>query len=137
MNPAISAFSALDTRLLTHCRWLVLQQFELPVRIGIHAHERLVPQRMWFDVALGVRLDHAPAQVDHIDATLNYDFLREVIAQKVGHKHHELQETLCDAVLQELLAHPQVQAVHVATRKPDAYADCYAVGTERLAVKPW
>ncbi|MEZ5718397.1 MAG: hypothetical protein R3E55_07970 [Burkholderiaceae bacterium] len=40
--------------------------------------------------------------------------------------HIDLQETLCDAVLDALLAHPQVVAC-VSTRKPDVYDDCDAV----------
>ena len=57
--------------------------------------------------------------------------------QAVGQQHHELQETLCDAVLAAVLSRPEVQAARVATRKPDVYADSASVGVERVAVKPW
>ena len=79
---------------------------------------------------------HRPAR-DDIRDTLDYDFVREVIAQAVGQQHHELQETLCDAVLAAVLRRPEVQAARVATRKPDVYADSASVGVERVAVKPW
>jgi dihydroneopterin aldolase len=48
-----------------------------------------------------------------------------------------LQETLCDALLNNLLLHPQIVAVRIQTRKPDVYPDCAAVGTERIGYKPW
>ena len=137
MNSILLAFGALDARLATQCRALSLRRHEVPVRIGVHAHERQGAQRMWFDVDLCVKLAQAPADRDHISQTLDYDFVREVIAREVGGQHHELQETLCDAVLAAVLRRPEVQAARVATRKPDVYADSASVGVERVAVKPW
>ena len=137
MNSILLAFGALDARLATQCRALSLRRHEVPVRIGVHAHERQGAQRMWFDVDLCVKLAQAPADRDHISQTLDYDFVREVIAAAVGDGHHELQETLCDAVLVAVLARPEVQAARVATRKPDVYPDSASVGVERVAVKPW
>jgi 7,8-dihydroneopterin aldolase/epimerase/oxygenase len=42
----------------------------------------------------------------------------------------QLQETLCDGLLEQLLQHPDVLAARVRTSKPDVYADCDAVGVE-------
>lgn len=137
MNSILLAFGALDARLATQCRALSLRRHEVPVRIGVHAHERQGAQRMWFDVDLCVKLAQAPAARDHISETVDYDFIREAIAREVGGQHHELQETLCDAVLAAVLRRPEVQAARVATRKPDVYADSASVGVERVAVKPW
>ncbi|MEY2893569.1 MAG: hypothetical protein RJA98_3477, partial [Pseudomonadota bacterium] len=38
--------------------------------------------------------------------------------------------TLCDDVLQLMLAHPRVRAARVSTEKPDVYPDCDSVGCE-------
>ena len=103
MNSMLLAFAALDARLALECRLLSLRRHERAVRIGVHDFERGAPQRLWFDVDLCVRLVHAEAARDDIRDTLDYDFVREVIAQAVGQQHHELQETLCDAVLAAVL----------------------------------
>ena len=137
MNSMLLAFAALDARLALECRLLSLRRHERAVRIGVHDFERGAPQRLWFDVDLCVRLVHAEAARDDIRDTLDYDFVRDVIAAAVGQAHHELQETLCDAVLAAVLARPEVQAARVATRKPDVYPDSASVGVERVAVKPW
>lgn len=137
MNSLLLAFAVLDPRLATACRLLSLRRHELPVRIGIHDFERQAPQRLWFDVDLCVKLQDARADADDIAQTLDYDFLRSIIARVVGSRHHELQETLCDAVLDAVMRRPAVQAARVATRKPDVYADSASVGVERVAVKPW
>lgn len=137
MNSILLSFGALDARLATSCRLLSLRQYEVPVRIGVHDFERTAAQRLWFDVDLCVRLDHAPAMTDCITQTLDYDFVREWIDRIIGKQHHELQETLCDAILQSLMNHPNIQAARVTTRKPDVYLDCESVGTERVQIKPW
>ncbi|QXL83598.1 dihydroneopterin aldolase [Comamonas sp. NLF-1-9] len=137
MTSLLLAFAALDARLATECRLLSLRRHERQVRIGVHEFERSAPQRMWFDVDLCIRLRAAPAARDDISQTLDYDFIRHVIADTVGTRHHELQETLCDAILHTLLERPQVQAARVGTRKPDVYPDCESVGVERVRLKPW
>ncbi|HAU58317.1 MAG TPA: diguanylate cyclase [Comamonadaceae bacterium] len=137
MNSILLAFGALDQRLATQCRALSLRRHEVDVRIGVHDFERKAAQRMWFDVDLCIKLDHAPAAKDHISQTVDYDFIREVIADECGRYHHELQETLCDAIARALLQKSEVHAVRVATRKPDVYPDCESVGVERVCIKPW
>jgi dihydroneopterin aldolase len=137
MNPSLLSFAALDQRIPTQCRLLSLSQFECMVHIGVHDFEKKAAQRVWFDIDICVPLAAAPAAQDDISQTLNYDFLRELVLQTTGEVHHELQETLCDALLNQLLLHPSIVAVRVQTRKPDVYADCSSVGTERIGHKPW
>ena len=137
MNSVLLAFAALDPRLATACRLLSLRRHELLVSIGVHDFEQRAPQRVWFDVDLCVQLRAARAEADDIVQTLDYDFLRTTIAQVVGTAHHELQETLCDAVLAAVMQRAAVQAARVATRKPDVYADSASVGVERVAIKSW
>ena len=137
MNSILLAFGALDQRLATQCRALSLRRHEVDVRIGVHDFERNAAQRVWFDVDLCIKLDHAPAAKDHISQTVDYDFIREVIADESGRHHHELQETLCDAIARVLLQKSEVHAVRVDTRKPDVYPDSESVGVERVCIKPW
>lgn len=137
MNSILLAFGALDQRLATQCRVLSLRRHEVAVRIGVHDFERTAAQRMWFDVDLCIKLNHAPVAKDHLSQTVDYDFIREVIAREIGHHHYELQEFLCDAITHALLQKSEVHAVRVATRKPDVYPDCDSVGVERVYIKPW
>ena len=130
-------FAVLDARFATDCRLMSLRQFDLPVRIGVHDFERIAPQRMWFDIDICVRLEDAPASSDDIASTLNYDFLREIIQHTVGDTHHELQETLCDTIFNQLMSHPSIMAARVNTCKPDVYPDCLSIGTERVGCKTW
>jgi dihydroneopterin aldolase len=129
MNDALSTLS------LT-CRRLFLRNHTVDVRIGAHDFEKLGPQRIVFNVELFVPYSASTPQHDDLAEVVDYDFVREVIARRVAQGHIVLQETLCDDLMRELIAHPQVQAVRLSTCKPDVYPDCDAVGVEIFQIKP-
>ena len=68
-------------------------------------------------------------------AAVDDDFMRRSIGERVGRGHIHLQETLCDDLLERMLAHPKVRAARVSTAKPDVYADCASVGCEVFGIK--
>jgi dihydroneopterin aldolase len=126
----------MNDRLLLQCRRLFLRGLDLPVHIGIHDFEIGQAQRVRLDIDLYVPLDTTSPERDQIDEVVDYDFVRQVVHARVAQGHIGLQETLCDDVLDQLLAHPGVLAARVATCKPDVYPDCEAVGVEAFRAKP-
>lgn len=123
------------TSLALHCRRLFLRNHTVDVRIGAHDFEKLGPQRIIFNVELFVPYSASTPTQDDLAEVVDYDFIREVIARRVAQGHIVLQETLCDDLMRELIAHPQVQAVRLSTCKPDVYPDCEAVGVEIFQTK--
>ncbi|MFM9878832.1 MAG: dihydroneopterin aldolase [Burkholderiaceae bacterium] len=121
--------------LLATLRRLFLTGLVREVRIGIHDFERAKPQRIVFDIDLYVSLAATTPQRDDIAEVVDYDYVRQVVFAITDASHIDLQETLCDRVLEGLLAHPQVLACQVSTRKPDVYPDCAAVGVEAFKSK--
>jgi dihydroneopterin aldolase len=121
--------------LLHDCRRIFLRGLTRQVSIGIHDFERAGAQRIIFDIDLYVPLTDSSPQRDQIEEVVDYDFVRDSVTQLLARGHIALQETLCDALLDALLAHPQVLAARVSTRKPDVYADCDAVGVEAFRSK--
>ena len=120
---------------LSGCRRLFLRNHELAVHIGVHDFEHQAPQRIRFNVDLYVPLALSTPRADQLEEVVDYDFIRHTIAQRVAQGHIELQETLADDLLQQMLAHPKVRAARVSTEKPDVYPDCEAVGVEVFGVK--
>ena len=120
---------------LTACRRLFLRNHELAVHIGVHDFEHGAPQRIRFNVDLYVPLAQSTPTADALDEVVDYDFIRHTIAQRVARGHIELQETLADDLLREMLAHLKVRAARVSTEKPDVYPDCEAVGVEVFGIK--
>lgn len=117
-------------------RRLFIRRHEVMVHIGIHDFELNEPQRIWIDVDIYVPLAHTQPQADRIDEVVDYDFIRQVVAERIGRGHIALQETLCDDLARTILAHPGVQAVRLSTCKPDVYPDCELVGVEVFLMKP-
>jgi 7,8-dihydroneopterin aldolase/epimerase/oxygenase len=122
-------------RLALECRKLFLKNHVLDVRIGAHDFEQGVTQRLFFNIELWVPYALSTPNQDALHEVVDYDFVRETIAQRVAQGHITLQETLCDELTASLLTHPGVWAVRLSTAKPDVYPDCEAVGVEVFRLK--
>ncbi len=123
------------SQLALNCRRLFLRNHVVDVRIGAHDFEQHAPQRVVFNVELFVPFESSQAARDELSQVVDYDFVREVIARRVARGHIVLQETLCDELMRELIAHPGVQAVRLSSCKPDVYPDCDGVGVEIVRIK--
>lgn len=98
--------------------------------MGIHDFERQSAQRLIICIDVFVPLVDTTPKADRIEEVVDYDFMRDTAAQLAQQGHIDLQETLCDQIMDAMLAHPQVVAARVSTRKPDVYPDCAGVGVE-------
>ena len=116
--------------LLRDCRRLFLRNYEVWINIGVHDFEKRAEQRVIINVDLYVPLAVSTPRSDELDEVVDYDFIRRTVAARLSKGHIHLQETLCDDILEQVLAHPKVQAARVSTAKPDVYPDCDAVGVE-------
>lgn len=120
---------------LAQCRRLFLRNYEVMINIGVHEFEKKGEQRVVFNVDLFIPLAESTPQHDQLEEVVDYDFIRETIAQRMAKGHIHLQETLCDDIARAMLLHPKVRAVRVSTEKPDVYPDCDAVGVEVFSIK--
>jgi dihydroneopterin aldolase len=115
---------------LTQCRRLFLKAFEINMNIGVHEFEKKGEQRVIIHVDLYVPLQNNTPNQDDLSEVVDYDFMRQTIADIIAPGHIQLQETLCDEIVKRMLAHPLVFATRVSTEKPDVYPDCEGVGVE-------
>ena len=120
---------------LSDCRRLFLRNYEVLINIGVHEFEKKGEQRILINVDLFVPLALSTPKEDLLEEVVDYDFMRSTIARRMAEGHIHLQETLCDDMVQAMLAHPKVRAVRVSTEKPDVYPDCDSVGVEVFRVK--
>ncbi|MFZ6843058.1 dihydroneopterin aldolase [Undibacterium sp. RuTC16W] len=127
--------SVLHYSQLADCRRLFLRNYEVMINIGVHDFEKKGEQRVLINVDLYIPLALSTPTADHLDEVVDYDFIRETIAQRMAQGHVHLQETLCDDVAKHMLTHPRVRAVRVSTMKPDVYPDCEGVGVEVFQIK--
>lgn len=100
------------------------------MNIGVHDFEKKGEQRVIVNVDLYVPLQSNTPNQDDLSEVVDYDFMRQTIADIIAPGHIHLQETLCDEIVKRMLAHPLVYATRVSTEKPDVYPDCAGVGVE-------
>jgi dihydroneopterin aldolase len=127
--------SALIHPQLNDCRRLFLRNYEVMINIGVYEFEKKGEQRLLINVDLYIPLSVSSPQHDQLEEVVDYDFMRNTIAQRMARGHVHLQETLCDDIVREMLAHPSVRAARVSTMKPDVYPDCEGVGVEVFKIK--
>lgn len=120
---------------LVNCRRLFLRNYEVQINIGVHEFEKKGEQRVLINVDLFIPLQESTPKDDSLEEVVDYDYIRTTIANRMAQGHIHLQETLCDDVVQAMLAHPKVRAVRVSTEKPDVYPDCESVGVEVFRIK--
>ena len=106
---------------------LVIRDFQVMARIGVHEFERTAPQRLM----IGIEIELEPVALpdrDDIAATLDYDWVRDEICKMIASRHFDLQETLVRSIVDILARRMEIRRVVVETAKLDVYTDVAAVG---------
>jgi len=95
--------------------------------IGINATELDVEQPVRIDVAAGVPRNFACSS-DHLDDTIDYGSIRELLVTIMREHRHRLVEALAESIAQRILATFGATWVRVAVAKPRKFDDVDAVG---------
>jgi len=119
---------------LGRARRIFLKNFATQVSMGIHEAEKQAKQRVIVNVELYLDPEGKVVR-DHIDETVDYDFVRREIAELAEGAHFNLQETFCERILAICLARPGVVAARVSSEKLDVYPDCESVGFDIFRAK--
>lgn len=99
---------------------------EASLPIGLHDFERSEPQRIRLDIVLHLaRPEHF---ADDPDEVFDYDRVRDFVVGLSQGGQIELQEALCQAVVDMCREEDKVVGVAVRSAKPDVYPDTTEVG---------
>ena len=111
-------------------RRVFVRGLELQARLGVHAHEKVAPQRVVIGVELAVEDESAPASVGADDLRRVVDYERVVLAARAvaADRHTLLVETMAERIALAALGDPRVLSVRVTVEKPDAFPDTASVG---------
>jgi dihydroneopterin aldolase len=120
---------------LENCRRIFIRDYRLDMEIGAYAHEKNKSQYVAVNIEFWVPLAWNTPQNDDIEEIVNHDFVRPGIQQIITRGHINLQETLCDAIVELVLSHPKVIATRVSTEKREVYPDCECAGVEVFRFK--
>ncbi|MCB2113910.1 MAG: dihydroneopterin aldolase [Parvularculaceae bacterium] len=107
--------------------YVLLNEYRLDVSIGIHDFERAKPQPVTVSVA--VAFARRAKYSDRISEVVDYDFLRTKITALVHKGHINLQETLCQSIL-DICRDGGANGAVVRSEKTNVYPDARSVGCE-------
>jgi dihydroneopterin aldolase len=108
---------------------MFIRDLELIASVGVHAHEKIKPQRIRVSIELWVAPRAADAR-DTLDSVLSYEEVVNAIRAIIAEGHVHLIETLAERVAQSCVAHEAVDWVKVKIEKPDIFPDAATVGIE-------
>ncbi|MGE5505372.1 MAG: dihydroneopterin aldolase [Actinomycetota bacterium] len=108
---------------------ILVRDLVLKCSIGIHAHERLAPQRVRINVEMAVYEQAGPLS-DDIANVVSYEDVIEGIKAMLAKGHINLVETLAENIAGMCLDDGRVDSVRVRVEKPDVYAEAASVGIE-------
>jgi len=117
---------------LTHCRRIFLRDWTVDANIGVYSAERHGTQRLVLNLDVYIALSASTPRSDDVREIVDYDFIRTVVEQRIARGHINLQETLVDDIVTELLRRPGVEAVRVSSEKTEIYAGVAGIGVEVL-----
>lgn len=109
---------------------IFLQDLVVEARVGIHAHEQNVTQRL--SVSIDVEIEQAPPGRDDIHEVYDYERLVKTARQMALERHTNLLETLAERMAVACLAHPRVQLARVRLVKLDVLPGTAVLGLEVL-----
>ena len=108
---------------------IFIRDLEMIASVGVHAHEKIKPQRIRVSIDLSVGPRPADA-TDTVDTVLSYENVVKAVRATVATGHFHLIETLAEHIAADCLAHPTVALVKVKIEKPDIFPDAATVGIE-------
>ncbi|WP_206933846.1 dihydroneopterin aldolase [Roseococcus thiosulfatophilus] len=109
-------------------RRVFIRGLELQARLGVHAHEKVGPQRIVVHVELDVRDDGPDVGADDLARVVDYEQVVIAARQAVTGGHVLLVETLAEQMAALALRDARVLRARVSIEKPDAFSDVAAVG---------
>jgi dihydroneopterin aldolase len=98
--------------------------------IGIYDHEHQTPQRVRFNIDLGVREGVDPTTSENINDVVCYEQIVNRIRAIAHDGHTNLVETLAERVAAMCLQDPRVRSARVRVEKLDVFEDAASVGVE-------
>jgi dihydroneopterin aldolase len=107
--------------------YIVLDRYRLDVSIGVHDFEKAKPQPV--AVSLAVAFPRRKRYQDKLSEVIDYDFLRRDIAALVHDRHINLQEALCEAII-DICRKGGAKGAIVRSEKTNVYPDAQSVGCE-------
>lgn len=110
-------------------RKILIKNWMVEARVGIHAHEKTRPQPVRINLVC-YEEDKPPFRGKKITEVVCYEKLRKRVLDVVGQQHDNLIETLADKIAAACLEDKRMLRVMVCIEKPGIFPDLESCGIE-------
>jgi len=117
-------------------RHVFVRDLMLPCSIGVHHHEKHVPQRVRVNLDLAVREGNLDLG-DDIGNVVCYEAIVAGVRRITTAGHVNLVETLAEQVAAMCLSDPRIRTARVRIEKLDVFPDATSVGVEIERYSPF
>ena len=135
MNETLPLDSRQLASALQALRHVFIRDMVVARSIGVHRHERDLPQRVRINVDMSVAEGDTPHD-DQLEHVLCYEQVGDRVREIAEGPHVNLVETLAEQIAKRCLANPSVQSVRVRVEKLDILVDVASVGVEIERFRP-
>ncbi|MEM6649404.1 MAG: dihydroneopterin aldolase [Pseudomonadota bacterium] len=109
-----------------------LENFRRNIRLGV-TPEEIEAQLVQMDI---IAIVQRIGPGDTIEDVVDYNHLRDTAIEVGDAQHYGLQETLCEVMIEKLMAHEVVSGVIIQTRKVTLFDDAGSVGCHQAQIDP-
>ncbi len=107
--------------------WILIEQLEIGMIIGVHAWEQRAPRPLLLDLELGIDI-RAAAASDRLRDAINYREVADQILELGRTRRFQLLETLAETIARQLFEHFPITALKLRIGKPGAVTEAKTVG---------
>ncbi|MDB5987536.1 MAG: folB [Nevskia sp.] len=113
--------------------FILIEQLEIGMIIGVHAWEKRAPRPLVLDLELGIDI-HSAAASDKLRDAVNYRAVADEILELGRSRSFQLIETLAETIARLLFERFPITALKMTIYKPGAVPEAKTVGVriERL-----
>ena len=122
----LSASRADALRGLAH---VFVRGLEVHAVVGVHDHEKAAPQLLRISIDLTTD-ESSLRDSDSLESVVCYENVVRTVQSICAEGHMNLIETLAERIAARCLEDRRVHAIRISVEKPDAIAECAAVGVE-------
>ena len=110
-------------------RTVLIKDFIIYERIGIHKNEKINKQKIIFNIVINVNQNIYPDEND-LSSIVDYEKITNKLKKIAKNKRYNFLESLAEDSFSEIFADKRINSVKIKIEKPDAIANAQSVGVE-------
>ena len=110
-------------------RTVLIKDFLINEIIGIHKHEKIIKQKIIFNIIIDVNQNTIPNE-NNISSIVDYEKITNKLEFLAKNKNYNFLESLAEDSFKEIFMDERINSINIKIEKPDAIKNAKSVGVE-------